>query len=368
MRKLRTAFTLIELLVVIAIVGLLMALLLPALNAVRNSAASLQCKTNMKQIGTALAAYHSTHSCFPLTMTDSMRNKSGLCGTGLYSWMAQILPYIERRDLYDQLNFDVVMSDDCRNTGPISNTHPNATVARATIDLFICPSDYWLSETKMGSANPGNNSYIANLGWPPESTGIAGERGVSSTTGTAPYNGLFCVASIATNPDAASWHPGGAVSSRDVTDGLQYTSAVSERLISRDANPLNSTDERRKFFCGCVNERMPATQKQLSDGCYMVHVEDPQYAVNIGQAWISGHQFVANTYMHVLTPNKRNCYIPEGLRDGDWWVTPSSQHPGGVHVLMGDGHVQWIDNGINEEIWWGMGSRDGKEVKRPDES
>jgi prepilin-type N-terminal cleavage/methylation domain-containing protein/prepilin-type processing-associated H-X9-DG protein len=368
MHTIRRGFTLIELLVVIAVIGLLTAILLPALSSVRNSAAALQCKTNLKQIGVAISAYHASQSCFPLTMTDSPRNSTGICGTGLYSWMAQILPYVEQKILYDQINFEVDMADDCMLPGAISNTHPNATVAGVTIDLFMCPSDYWTAETKMGSANPGNNSYVANMGWPAESTGIHGERPVSSVTGTAPYNGLFSVAAIANNPNASVWHPTNAVTSRDVTDGLQYTAAVSERLISRESNPTLVKDERLMFFCGCVNERKPATQQQLSDGCYLVHVQDPTYSINMGQSWISGSSFVSNTYMHVLTPNKRSCYVPEGLRDGDWWTTPSSRHPGGVHILMGDGHVEWIDNGINNVIWWGMGSRDGQELARTQDS
>src|SRR4051812_45822194 len=117
----RPAFTLVELLVVIAIIGVLVALLLPAVQAAREAARRMQCSNNLRQLGLALHNYHDVNQSFPM-------NYRPVLG-GTYSWMQAILPLIEQQSLYSQITVG--------GTVALSN---NTMVANTVIKTFRCPS------------------------------------------------------------------------------------------------------------------------------------------------------------------------------------------------------------------------------------
>jgi len=121
-RSIERGFTLVELLVVIAIIGILIGLLLPAVQQVREAARRTACANNVKQIGLAMHNYYSAHQAFPFGWNDH--------GTG---WSAPILPYIEQKNLYDTLTF---AEDGAGNW----NTGANLTACQTVIDVFRCPS------------------------------------------------------------------------------------------------------------------------------------------------------------------------------------------------------------------------------------
>ena len=77
----------------------------------------------------------------------------------------------------------------------------------------------------------------------------------------------------------------------------------------------------------------------------------------LGRAWISGWSPTAGTYRHLKTPNSNHCHFSSNHADGDFAVTPSSHHDGGVNVVMADGHVEFVANDVDEHVWWAMGSR-----------
>ena len=79
--------------------------------------------------------------------------------------------------------------------------------------------------------------------------------------------------------------------------------------------------------------------------------------MNQGRAWISGWAYTAPLYMHVFPINSFNGYLADGQFNGENIVTPSSGHAGGVHVLMGDGSVHFVDDHVDMGIWWAIGSR-----------
>jgi prepilin-type N-terminal cleavage/methylation domain-containing protein/prepilin-type processing-associated H-X9-DG protein len=353
----RYAFTLIELLVVIAIIGTLFVLLTVAAQGVRSATLNLQCKNHLRQLGAAMNAYHVAVGCFPITMTDRHEMGSGQCGTGFYSWRAFLLPYLDRHDVYDQINFDVAMTDDCSSEeGTFQSTHPNATAARAVVEVFLCPADAFRGETLVPGAWAGNDNYAFNMGWPAQSRGLAGERPKSKTN---PYNGVFGITTA--NPKrSAAWHPVSAVTSRDVTDGLQYTAAISERLIHNYDH--QKEDPRRHVFCG--GSPGAHLQASLVEYCRQVDDPDEELSAGIGQAWISGWAVFGPGYMHLMPPNDRGCRDHGKTLEGGWWLSASSNHAGGVNVLMADGRVLWVDNSVHSEVWWAMGSRDGQEVQR----
>src|SRR5215475_1598603 len=124
----RCAFTLVELLVVIAIIGILVALLLPAIQAAREAARRSQCVNNLKQLGIAIHNYHDTAGCIPMGAFD-MKN-----GWQQWSALACLLPYIEQSPLYNALNFTNMAGCDPNNL-------INTTGVRAGVNGFLCPSD-----------------------------------------------------------------------------------------------------------------------------------------------------------------------------------------------------------------------------------
>ena len=170
----KKGFTLIELLVVIAIIAVLIALLVPAVQKVRDAAATTQCQHNLKQIGLALHSYHDIYKRFPAGISAALGSGSGaithsVCPrctdppiVGIWgSWLTMILPYIEQGNLYDELDLTGREYGYC--AGPDS---PGATV----VPMYICPSDYVPLQTIQYSTYYfGVNSYFANAGataWP----------------------------------------------------------------------------------------------------------------------------------------------------------------------------------------------------------
>ena len=123
----RRGFTLIELLMVVAIIGVLVALLLPAVQAAREAARRAQCKNHLKQIGLAMNNYHGTHGTFPPGRMRSMVDGQGRC----FSAYAHLLPYLDATPLYNQIDFNSNPDDPAANGIALSQTIP----------YFLCPSD-----------------------------------------------------------------------------------------------------------------------------------------------------------------------------------------------------------------------------------
>jgi len=325
----------------------------------------MQCSSNLRQMGIAMAGYHDALGGFPLTMTSG-GGPDGQGGslTGQFSWMAMILPFIEQQSLYDQINFNITMADNPNSAfdGQISADHPNAAAASTLIPVYLCPADGFddTSVLVMGSADPAPDNYAANAGWPSVATGFAGERAYPGK-----YNGLITLANMEPGK-RIDWHPNRAIKMRDVTDGLSNTAAVAERLIFRgqtleEITEFLDKDPRLRSFHLIPG---PRTLPEILYESTLNPHDHKQYAAYQGRSWISGWTLTAPTYMHVFTPNTINMHLgPSALLTGDNLVTPSSNHPGGVNVLMGDGHVVFVTDEIDQQTWWALGSRnDGTPV------
>jgi prepilin-type N-terminal cleavage/methylation domain-containing protein/prepilin-type processing-associated H-X9-DG protein len=192
------AFTLIELLVVIAIVGTLIALLLPAVQKVRDSANLLACKNNLKQIGLALHDYHTVEKSFPVGYYDPTPWPQPDNGPG-WGWAAFLLPFLEQHDLHGQIDFSRDVGDPA-----------NASVGSVFLKVFHCPSDdapmnFVINDSGSNSWTLAQSNYVA----------CNGNDGVDDFT-TPPHTGAFVRATqgfrIAT-----------------ITDGLSNTFFVGER-------------------------------------------------------------------------------------------------------------------------------------------
>jgi prepilin-type N-terminal cleavage/methylation domain-containing protein len=188
----RSAFTLIELLVVIAIIGMLVALLLPAVQAARESARAAQCQNNLKQMGIGLLNYHDTYKAFP-------RGGWPVSSNAL-SWSAAILPRIEEQPLYDTINRNVPYTDPT-----------NVTPGRTIVNVFICPSSHRdsLYRTSIDVASTAPQYARSDYG------GMDGDRGLSSPTASNnPERGVMIYASN--------------ISLRMITDGSSQTVVIGE--------------------------------------------------------------------------------------------------------------------------------------------
>jgi prepilin-type N-terminal cleavage/methylation domain-containing protein/prepilin-type processing-associated H-X9-DG protein len=132
----RVGFTLVELLVVITIIGILIALLLPAVQAAREAARRMQCANNFKQVGLALHSYHSAKGCFPPGDFYKYPTSSG--GSFVFGWSVYTLPYIEKDSLYNGINFGAKWG---YADSTIANGTNNLAISKTLIPAYMCPSD-----------------------------------------------------------------------------------------------------------------------------------------------------------------------------------------------------------------------------------
>ncbi len=213
-RAARPGFTLIELLVVIAIIGVLIALLLPAVQAAREAARRAQCINNLKQIGVALHNYHGVVGSFPVGFLYPTGAVPTTTSPQQYRWsvLAQMAPYLEQTNLYNALNFNFPLA--YRPSGSASLFWPfypdNATAMATRVSTFLCPSD----GAPAPFADSGPCNYVFCTG--------DGSNGGDATGA----NGTFIL--------------GPAVSMADITDGSSGTVAASEQLLGI-AGPYTQT-------------------------------------------------------------------------------------------------------------------------------
>lgn len=309
----RSGFTLIELLVVIAIIAILVSLLLPAVQQAREAARRTQCKNNLKQFGLALHNYHDAHSRFPLGTSAKA-----------FSVHAFLLPYMDQAPLYNQINFNVAWND-------VSNDAVRATV----VPMFLCPSDPNVGRIPVGYAG---NSYRANQG----ATLLNAQPGVNpgdANFGMAPPNGPLT--------------PQRANRIADVNDGTSNTAIFSEHPIG-DFNNL-AVSKYDTFW----PKTYPNTLDEAVQQCMAIDINDIQYqrVSDVGAPWLQAYHSTT-TYFHVAPPNSRSCMFPPSRIA----TIAASHHVGGVHLLMCDGSVRFVNNSIDIRTWRGIGSRGDGEV------
>lgn len=344
----RRGFTLVELLVVIAIIGILIGMLLPAVQTVREAARRTSCSNNVRQLGLAVLHYESSIGEFPVNQVGPGGGSDGN-ESGYYSWLVPILPYAEQDNVFDAIQHEI------NNGEPsgyfINSDHPNALAANTKIDIFLCPSDFPTHENvlAMGTANPASDNYAGNAGWPSYATGFAGERNSQGR-----FNGVIPLV----NPSiTVAWHKN-KVSMSDVHDGTSNTFMISERLVQNG----NSPDEIRDFDPRLESFHVTEVARTLAEiraeiSPFQTH-SDVFESGHIGRAWISGFAPTAPTYLHVNTPNTLTGHFSSTRTEGDFVIAPSSRHPGGVNSVMVDGSVRFVQDSINQEVWWTLGARD----------
>ncbi len=344
-------FTLVELLVVIAIIGVLMGLLLPAVQMAREASRRATCSNNLRQLGLAVFNYESARRKLPVNQLGPGAAKSGGgYQSGYYSWLVPLLPYLEQTNVYDR--FDRSIHNGDGNGHRISTAHPNALAAATVINTFLCPSDTPGNNSVMGTSNPASSSYAGNAGWPTYSTGVTGER---ATPGR--YNGAIPVVDPAT---PRVWHGSPNLSWQDFTDGSSNTALIAERLIqtATSAATVNAGDQRLKSHH--VLERFETLEQTVASlTSSHTHVFQSSH---IGRSWSSGWAFAGPVYYHVVSPNGKIGHYSSTPAYGDiFLITSSSRHPGGANMALADGSTRFVSDEVTPVVWWAAGGRnDGR--------
>jgi prepilin-type N-terminal cleavage/methylation domain-containing protein/prepilin-type processing-associated H-X9-DG protein len=327
-------FTLVELLVVITIIGILIALLLPAVQAAREAARRMQCSNNLKQLALALHNYGNTYSSrFPAGVTQPVPVISS-SGGPYNTWMVRVMPYLERGTAFDRWNFTEGYSGPMQGPG---GTRINEPILRTQFPAFQCPSDNARAKLFGGSAGTARwtrSNYVACF----SPAGTMVEPGVR-------FPDDICNNDPLKNPGAAPalkairalfnvnvYRP-----MNEVSDGLSNTVALSETIAGIDSK--SATDVRGMWWyawgCQYTHHRTPNTQipdtvwAAVADHC----VSTPEAPCNANGACESTIDYAAR-----------------------------SNHPGGVNVAAADGSVNFCSNNVNLTVWQAAASINGGEV------
>src|SRR5262249_34409812 len=321
--------TLIELLVVLAVIGLLIALLLPAVQTAREASRRGQCQNNLKQLGFALAQYESAHGAYPFGVGGGSHPER----QPRWSAQSQLLPYLGQGHLYNALNF----SFQPEGWEPLGA--PNRTALDVTLSVFLCPSDIdaighpdLVVDGAVESHGQGHNNYRA-------------------CAGTKPYN------LAADSPDGTGRNDGpfwfqSATRSAELRDGTSTTATFSERCLG---NP-GSRDPKGDYLrtgptTPACSQANPLTTNRLDNPMSWS-----------GGRWSDG-SLCYTRYNHVFPPNRLSCLLG-GLEDHDGPIlsTATSRHPGGVNLMTADGSVRLVKDTIDATIWAALGTRAGGEI------
>jgi prepilin-type processing-associated H-X9-DG protein len=321
---------LIELLVVIAIIGVLVALLLPAVQAAREAARRMSCSNNLKQIGLALHNFHDTRKQFPAGDPQKVCPTFPSVAAFLYRWssLAMITPYMEQYNVYQSLNLEVPLyTYSGPQSGPGYDVHPdNLQPVSLLMALFLCPSDVG---RKVDEAY-GSTNYMACWG-----------------SGVPPYT-------LHTTPTTDGvFYVNSETRFADILDGTSNTAMYSESTLwpggtATALTPENMGDVMVSF------RSLPLDEQRCSTiGNAVQTSRNGRWAD--GWARYSG-------YDHYLGPNSEvpDCAVVSPMRA--LWKAARSRHPGGVHVVLCDGSVRMVSDTIHIDTWHALGSRNGNEV------
>ena len=338
--RLRKGFTLIELLVVIAIIAILIGLLLPAVQKVREAAARMSCTNNLHQLAVSMHTFNDTYQHFPVGESND--------DNGQWGWMPMLLPYVEQGNLYAALTTSPSSANDRMWLPPnlgggsnawgatpggspnIDNIHGASVIGRCDVNTtltvngnpvvytvikpFICPS--CPLPTQKGGSGLAKSNYVGNMGntnpWGSTTFGCGGVTG-------GRQNGVLLFA----NDNNTTW----VTSMATITDGTSNTFMIGEASVSGNNTPTNNNNAQFPVWAGGGGGGCNGTNSISST----LRVADPNHALNAGSD-----------------------------------LAFSSKHTGGANFALCDGSVKFVSNSVDSAAYAGAASRaDGESTTLP---
>jgi prepilin-type N-terminal cleavage/methylation domain-containing protein/prepilin-type processing-associated H-X9-DG protein len=314
----RSGFTLIELLVVIAIIAVLIGLLLPAVQKVREAANRMKCSNNLKQWGLAMHNYHDTYGKLPqFTSVTPTR----------HTWAPFVMPYLEQNNLVAGYDMKVHWYQ-----------APNLVMTQRPLPIFSCPSDrqgaMWLDQTNFPSARGNYVVCYGNLVF-----------GKNSAIGVG--RGIFGCSAIA-NAGGNLFTPY-QTQIGQISDGTSNTLLMSEVIVAKLDNNQNGAG-------------------RWQDGDFRGHVwhdatsSSPSHCPNIFMTINGPNSSVPDNALCGRVANNDPLMPCTNGPSTDRQNVARSRHAGGVNAVFGDGSVRFVSNNINLTAWRAMGTMDGGEV------
>jgi prepilin-type N-terminal cleavage/methylation domain-containing protein/prepilin-type processing-associated H-X9-DG protein len=317
------AFTLVELLVVIAIIGMLIALLLPAVQAAREAARRMQCSNHVKQLSLALHNYHDTNNLFP--PLSGQMDRSNPPGNTDWSALYKLMPFFEQQARFDEIN-----------NSTLTNVWTAHECLEARITALLCPSE---GNGRSRQYTPTN--YMLSIGdgmWNPNAPNTgASQRTVFEKTSQRDFgfinDGTSNTAAISEAIISAT------ARSRSVKGGIAAVAGVDNRnspggTAAKCSLSALTTGGNRTVFADTVNvhEDMP---------------DEPAATIRGGKFWDGRPRHIA--FSTVMPPNSPACQQPNAnVSNPDvHMLPPQSNHPGGVNVGLFDGSVRFITDTVN---------------------
>lgn len=321
----RAGFTLIELLVVIGLIGVLVGLILPAVQRSREAARRIRCVNNLNQMILATHAFEAAHNGFPCASAG--RPLPGMHNhTSLHS---ALLLHLEQEALYNAINFEGPC-DTLETVAPL-----NVTAAMRFVDVFLCPTD---ANARRGTSLYAPHSYRANYG-----LGLA--REIRPGVFTADETGAF----VFQRPVL----PLGAFE-----DGLSNTVAFAEKPVG--SGQTRRYEPFRDYLGQMLSSR--ATVDDWVAACSRLR-DIREAHLDGGSTWI----LADHVYTGFFTKQPPNDPVPDcgfsGVGGGVF--TTRSDHPGGVNVAMADGAVRWFKSGMDAATWRALGTRARGDMTHP---
>lgn len=304
-----SAFTLVELLVVIAIIGMLVGLLLPAVQQVRAAARRMQCLNNLKQLGLAVNNYESTNGGFPIGMYTFDGDNVNAMGRGGdhwrndHNWYSQMGPYIEQQAWYDMIDFDVSMSM------PV-----NLEARKTKISMFACPADIGLQENEWNSTTWARvrSNYCINFG--------------NTTYGQRTKEGVEF--------RGAPVRPRQKTPISRIPDGLSNTLLFSEVCVIPTTTGWGGSISDVSISLGCALTGWNPPNSKVSDETYQGVVNNADY-----------------TSMGIPKP--------VSAAEVNQVITARSHHSGGVNHVLCDGSGDFTSDLIDSAVWRALSSAKG---------
>lgn len=325
----RSGFSVIELLLTLTVIGVLIALIVPAVQSARESSRRAQCLNNLRQIALATLSFEGAHRHFPLSVEIGT-------GRSVENWVTDVLPYMDGAAFCE--TFKGIQGDFVTGRGDPRWSEIELKLLETAPPGFHCPSD----PLRLA----GTLSYPGNAGtWVPQ----FGYNGIFREGGKSPEVVLLT----------------GQITAADVTDGLSNTMMVSEWLHGSDPlpkSPVGSKVARRWIWHLPINVGQGADVETLVDHCRLVPKYAPEQfgwrrAGALGYPWFYSPPGYA-TYYHAMTPNKASCKAWVG----GWGIlgglyTAGSLHINGVNAAFADGRAKFISDDVDPAVWRDYGSR-----------